>query len=173
MVFFFTSVTPAGTFTLYMGRDKFENEQLIAHGWPEDLWSKHHTALHTHLTLAATLSLHVFLSLTLCSPNAVTLPPTDLSLPLLLRIRRFHVDDLSSAHVYVRLPTGMTAQTIPKGLSHIPSLLLSLSPALRIPPHSLPSSPPPLSPPPHPPLHPVFRAAGGLRAAGEGQQHRG
>ena len=39
MVFFFTSSTPAGTYSLYMGRDKFENEQLIEHGWPEDVWS--------------------------------------------------------------------------------------------------------------------------------------
>ena len=39
MVFFFTSATTAGTFQLYMGRDKFENEELIAHGWPEDVWS--------------------------------------------------------------------------------------------------------------------------------------
>ena len=37
-----------------MGRDKFENEELIKHMWPEDVW--------------------------------------------------FHVDDLSSAHVYLRLP---------------------------------------------------------------------
>jgi hypothetical protein len=23
---------------IYMGRDKFENEDLIKYGWPEDLW---------------------------------------------------------------------------------------------------------------------------------------
>lgn len=40
----------------YMGRDKYENEELIRWGWPEDFW--------------------------------------------------FHVDDHSSAHVYVRLPKG-------------------------------------------------------------------
>eukprot|EP01147_Barroeca_monosierra_P006220 gene6220-7430_t len=39
-----------------MGKDKYENEDLIAFGWPDDLW--------------------------------------------------FHVDSLSSAHVYVRLPEG-------------------------------------------------------------------
>jgi hypothetical protein len=38
---------------LYMGKDKFENEDLIKYGWPEDIW--------------------------------------------------FHVDNLSSAHVYVRM----------------------------------------------------------------------
>ena len=45
---------PADGLTVYMGRDKFENEELIKHMWPEDVW--------------------------------------------------FHVDDLSSAHVYLRLP---------------------------------------------------------------------
>lgn len=23
---------------MYMGRDKFENEELIRYGWPEDVW---------------------------------------------------------------------------------------------------------------------------------------
>lgn len=41
---------------IYMGRDKFENEELIKYGWDEDLW--------------------------------------------------FHVDDLSSAHVYLRMNKG-------------------------------------------------------------------
>ena len=41
---------------IYVGKDKFENEELIKYGWPEDIW--------------------------------------------------FHVDDLSSAHVYVRLERG-------------------------------------------------------------------
>lgn len=63
MVFYFTSTTKAGTFTIYMGRDKHENELLIQHGWPEDVW--------------------------------------------------FHVDDLSSAHVYLRLPEGMYVKQIP------------------------------------------------------------
>lgn len=39
---------------MFMGRDKFENEDLIKYGFPEDVW--------------------------------------------------FHVDNLSSAHVYLRLP---------------------------------------------------------------------
>lgn len=50
MVYFFRSST--GTL-IYMGKDKYENEELIKYGWPEDVW--------------------------------------------------FHVDDLSSAHVYLRL----------------------------------------------------------------------
>ena len=41
-------------YRIYMGKDKFENEDLIKWGWPEDVW--------------------------------------------------FHVDDLSSAHVYLRMP---------------------------------------------------------------------
>jgi hypothetical protein len=51
------------TYTMYMGRDKIENEDLIRFGWPVDLW--------------------------------------------------FHVDNLSSAHVYLRLPAGMTPKQIP------------------------------------------------------------
>jgi len=47
-----------------MGKDKFENEDLIACGLPEDIW--------------------------------------------------FHVDNLSSAHVYLRLPKGSTLDDIPE-----------------------------------------------------------
>jgi hypothetical protein len=50
-----------------MGRDKFENEDLIKYGWPEDVW--------------------------------------------------FHVNDLSSAHVYLRLRDGVTIDTIPPSQS--------------------------------------------------------
>eukprot|EP00406_Dinophysis_acuminata_P032743 CAMPEP_0179371028 /NCGR_PEP_ID=MMETSP0797-20121207/85494_1 /TAXON_ID=47934 /ORGANISM="Dinophysis acuminata, Strain DAEP01" /LENGTH=232 /DNA_ID=CAMNT_0021086827 /DNA_START=1 /DNA_END=700 /DNA_ORIENTATION=- len=54
MVFFFTCSDPQ--YVVYMGRDKFENEELLKYGFPEDIW--------------------------------------------------FHVDKLSSAHVYLRLPPG-------------------------------------------------------------------
>lgn len=53
MVFWYTS---SDGHTIYMGKDKFENEELIKYGWDEDIW--------------------------------------------------FHVDDLSSAHVYLRLNEG-------------------------------------------------------------------
>ncbi|CAI5967794.1 unnamed protein product [Closterium sp. NIES-64] len=56
MVFYFKVRPEAGDFTIYMGLDKFENEQLIKYGFPEDIW--------------------------------------------------FHVDKLSSAHVYLRLRKG-------------------------------------------------------------------
>ena len=55
MVFYFTLHSDSSV-VCYMGRDKFENEELIRWGWPEDIW--------------------------------------------------FHVDALSSAHVYVRMPRG-------------------------------------------------------------------
>lgn len=66
MVFFFE---PRGfkagseDYLVYMGRDKYENEDLIRYGLPTDLW--------------------------------------------------FHVDDLSSAHVYLRLPEGIDVDSIP------------------------------------------------------------
>mmetsp|Transcript_51952 Transcript_51952/g.137209 ORF Transcript_51952/g.137209 Transcript_51952/m.137209 type:complete len:232 (+) Transcript_51952:2-697(+) len=54
MVFFFTCSDPQ--YVVYMGKDKFENDELMKYGFPEDIW--------------------------------------------------FHVDSLSSAHVYLRLPAG-------------------------------------------------------------------
>ena len=59
MVFFFTASD--GT-VIYMGRDKEENEDLIAFGLPTDVW--------------------------------------------------FHVDNLSSAHVYLRLQEGQSMEDI-------------------------------------------------------------
>lgn len=61
MVLFFQSTDGH---TIYMGKDKFENEDLIKYGWDEDVW--------------------------------------------------FHVDDLSSAHVYLRLNEGESFPNIPE-----------------------------------------------------------
>ncbi|KAA1472218.1 DUF814-domain-containing protein [Dentipellis sp. KUC8613] len=57
MVLFFTSTANDPPVTIYMGKDKVENEDLIKYAWPQDVW--------------------------------------------------FHVDKLSSAHVYVRLPESI------------------------------------------------------------------
>lgn len=59
MVFFFT----AEGYTIYIGTDKYENEELLKAYWPEDVW--------------------------------------------------FHVDNLSSAHVYLRLKPGESIDDIP------------------------------------------------------------
>uniref|UniRef100_A0A8D0VDD1 Coiled-coil domain-containing protein 25 n=1 Tax=Sus scrofa TaxID=9823 RepID=A0A8D0VDD1_PIG len=65
MVFYFTSSSVnSSPYTIYMGKDKYENEDLIKYGWPEDIW--------------------------------------------------FHVDKLSSAHVYLRLHKGEKIEDIPK-----------------------------------------------------------
>lgn len=64
MVFYFTSNVVSPPYTMYMGKDKYENEDLIRYGWPEDIW--------------------------------------------------FHVDKLSSAHVYLRLHQDQTIDDIPK-----------------------------------------------------------
>ncbi|KAJ7465031.1 cytoplasmic protein [Mycena latifolia] len=68
MVLFFTSTAVSPSITLYMGRDKVENEDLIKYAHPGDVW--------------------------------------------------FHVDKLSSAHVYLRLPedASMTWDAIPEAL---------------------------------------------------------
>jgi predicted ribosome quality control (RQC) complex YloA/Tae2 family protein len=64
MVYYFQSTATDPPIMIYMGKDKFENEELIKHGWDEDVW--------------------------------------------------FHVDKLSSAHVYLRMPSGMTWDDIPE-----------------------------------------------------------
>uniref|UniRef100_A0A2M4BZM8 Coiled-coil domain-containing protein 25 n=2 Tax=albitarsis series TaxID=58233 RepID=A0A2M4BZM8_9DIPT len=66
MVFYFTSNVVQPPVTLFMGLDKYENEDLIKWGWPEDVW--------------------------------------------------FHVDKVSSAHVYLRLAPGQTLDDIPSAV---------------------------------------------------------
>ncbi|CAN1238924.1 Coiled-coil domain-containing protein 25 [Linum grandiflorum] len=62
MVFYFKARPDVGDYTIFMGLDKFENEELIKYGFPEDIW--------------------------------------------------FHVDKMSSAHVYVRLHKGNKVNNI-------------------------------------------------------------
>lgn len=64
MVFYYK--TRDSSYHVYVGKDKYENEQLIQHGWENDVW--------------------------------------------------FHVDKLSSAHVYLRLKDGETIDSIPEGV---------------------------------------------------------
>ena len=66
MVFYFKARPEAGDYTIFMGLDKFENEELIKYGFIEDIW--------------------------------------------------FHVDKMSSAHVYVRLHKGQTIDSMSEGL---------------------------------------------------------
>ncbi|KAF2458944.1 hypothetical protein BDY21DRAFT_339354 [Lineolata rhizophorae] len=62
MVYYFTSNVVSPSAFIYVGKDKFENEELIKFGWEEDVW--------------------------------------------------FHVDNLSSAHIYLRLRDGETWDNI-------------------------------------------------------------
>ncbi|PWA51980.1 hypothetical protein CTI12_AA459300 [Artemisia annua] len=66
MVFYFKARPEAGDYTIFMGLDKFENEELIKYGFPEDIW--------------------------------------------------FHVDKMSSAHVYLRMRKGQTIDDISEGV---------------------------------------------------------
>uniref|UniRef100_A0ACD5VT57 Uncharacterized protein n=1 Tax=Avena sativa TaxID=4498 RepID=A0ACD5VT57_AVESA len=66
MVVYYKARPDAGDYTIYMGADKNENEELIKYGLPEDVW--------------------------------------------------FHVDKVSSAHVYLRLKKGDSIDTISEGL---------------------------------------------------------
>ncbi|XP_023240964.1 coiled-coil domain-containing protein 25-like [Centruroides sculpturatus] len=63
MVIYFTTNVISPPMTIFMGNDKYENEDLIKWGWPEDVW--------------------------------------------------FHVDKVSSAHVYLRLQKNQTLDDIP------------------------------------------------------------
>ena len=38
MVFYFKARPEAGDYTIFMGLDKHENEELIKYGFPEDIW---------------------------------------------------------------------------------------------------------------------------------------
>eukprot|EP00927_Polykrikos_kofoidii_P085738 TRINITY_DN9403_c0_g1_i1.p1 TRINITY_DN9403_c0_g1~~TRINITY_DN9403_c0_g1_i1.p1 ORF type:complete len:233 (+),score=66.87 TRINITY_DN9403_c0_g1_i1:57-755(+) len=51
MVFFFVCSDPQ--YIVYMGRDKFENDDLIKYGWPEDIWFHvdSYSSAHVYLRL--------------------------------------------------------------------------------------------------------------------------
>ncbi|KAE8366666.1 hypothetical protein BDV27DRAFT_124939 [Aspergillus caelatus] len=66
MVYYFTSNVVEPSAFIYVGKDKFENENLIKYGLEKDVW--------------------------------------------------FHVDNLSSAHVYLRLRDGESWDNIPQPL---------------------------------------------------------
>lgn len=38
MVFYYTSTAVSPSAFVYVGKDKFENEELIKFGWEEDVW---------------------------------------------------------------------------------------------------------------------------------------
>ncbi|GAA5937582.1 CCDC25 family protein [Sporobolomyces koalae] len=68
MVLFYTSNVTGKDVTIYAGKDKFENEDLIKYATERDIW--------------------------------------------------FHVDKLSSPHVYLKLPEGMAWESIPTELAN-------------------------------------------------------
>uniref|UniRef100_A0A7S2NRA5 NFACT RNA-binding domain-containing protein n=1 Tax=Zooxanthella nutricula TaxID=1333877 RepID=A0A7S2NRA5_9DINO len=51
MVFFFTCSDPR--YVVFMGRDKFENEELLKYSWPEDIWFHvdKYSSAHVYLRL--------------------------------------------------------------------------------------------------------------------------
>lgn len=38
MVFYFKARPEVGDYSIFMGLDKYENEELIKYGFPEDIW---------------------------------------------------------------------------------------------------------------------------------------
>ena len=79
----------------YVGRDKHENEHLIKYGWPGDIWYVLHRQWPSYLLPKCRF-------LTTFAP-----------LILILLFGRFHVEGLSSAHVYFRLRNTDTVSSIP------------------------------------------------------------
>ncbi|MCJ1299370.1 hypothetical protein MMC08_002162 [Hypocenomyce scalaris] len=66
MVYYFTSNVTTPPATIYVGKDKFENEELIKYGWEEDVWypptptqllpQTHHTPANRLLTQGTQLA---------------------------------------------------------------------------------------------------------------------
>lgn len=54
MVYYFTSTATDPPSTVYVGKDKFENEDLIAHGWDTDVWfhADKLSSAHVYLRMA-------------------------------------------------------------------------------------------------------------------------
>ncbi|KAJ5490578.1 hypothetical protein N7453_011403 [Penicillium expansum] len=86
MVFYFTSTVVEPSAFIYVGKDKFENEDLIKYGLDND---------------------GQFFPLRLATTPLALIPLYNL---------QFHVDNLSSAHVYVRLREGETWDNIAQPL---------------------------------------------------------
>ncbi|KAJ5129215.1 uncharacterized protein N7515_005254 [Penicillium bovifimosum] len=89
MVFYFTSNVVEPSAFIYVGKDKFENEDLIKYGLDSDVCA-------TGLVFPSSA----------CDANR---PNASIR-------SQFHVDNLSSAHVYVRLRDGETWDNIPQPL---------------------------------------------------------
>ncbi|OAQ95965.1 hypothetical protein LLEC1_01918 [Akanthomyces lecanii] len=88
MVYYYKSavVDPPGF--IYVGKDKFENEDLIKFGWDEDVWSVQSR-----------------------QPASARSPPFANS-----SLGQFHVDKLSSAHIYLRMSEDQKWDSLPEEL---------------------------------------------------------
>ncbi|CAN1238920.1 Coiled-coil domain-containing protein 25 [Linum grandiflorum] len=104
MVFYFKARPDVGDYTIFMGLDKFENEELIKYGFPEDI------------CILASFCLWLFSHFWFyCLFDLLTFA---LKVKTLIGWAgyRFHVDKMSSAHVYVRLHKGQTLDNMSEGL---------------------------------------------------------
>ncbi|KAL7661167.1 Coiled-coil domain-containing protein 25 [Aspergillus niger] len=53
MVYYYTSKVVDPSAFIYVGKDKFENEDLIKHGLEKDVWYRHPCAIADYLSQAA------------------------------------------------------------------------------------------------------------------------
>ena len=88
MLYFLPRGHEASGHFIFMGRDKVENEDLIKYGLPEDVWCAARVTASLRRAAAHRRA-----------PAAA---------------RRFHVDKLSSAHVYMRVQRGETMADLSK-----------------------------------------------------------
>ena len=58
MVYYYTCIDPE--YTVYMGEDKYENEELIKYHWPEDVWFHvdKHSSAHVYIRLKPNETIH-------------------------------------------------------------------------------------------------------------------
>ncbi|KAJ8450459.1 hypothetical protein Cgig2_002144 [Carnegiea gigantea] len=156
MVFYFKARPEAGDYTIFMGLDKYENEELIKYGFPEDIWYLFFLSIRLRLCCwssskflpsravwnstsrpknASLDSVHYvditkfideypgmllsdqgYLQLLVLGNFGASGKPPAFALVFRLGRQTFHVDKMSSAHVYVRLHKGQTMDDMSEAL---------------------------------------------------------
>jgi hypothetical protein len=98
-------------YLIYMGRDKHENEDLIRYGLPVDVWWVPSQVGATALAAGGPSERAAQQAAMAAMPAMQGTPSLQLSASF--SDCRFHVDNLSSAHVYLRLPENVSIEDIP------------------------------------------------------------
>ncbi|KAL9065462.1 MAG: hypothetical protein Q9161_008223 [Pseudevernia consocians] len=130
MVYYFTSNVIDPPATIYVGKDKFENEELIKFGWDCDIWVRTSVRLSPHQQREKEPQ----------KKKKARRKQRSLKRKLL---RQFHADNLSSAHIYLRLTPEQTWDALPKELVEECAQLTKANSIEGSPPPTFPPFPPP------------------------------